>query len=122
MFLAWEDLVSDAVAGFLRLRFPSAETVGGLDAPVVRELKVLGPELPVGAPGHADGTYQHTGLGRELLDRAESIAASEGFDRLFVLSAVGTRAYYRRHGFEAVGPHMAKRLFAVRKAGSPPAG
>jgi elongator complex protein 3 len=122
VFLAWEDRGTDTIAGFLRLRFPSAETAGGLEAPVVRELKVLGPELPVGAEGRSDGTYQHVGLGRELLDRAESIAASEGHDRLYVLSAVGTRGYYRRHGYVAAGAHMAKRLFAVRNAGPAPAG
>jgi elongator complex protein 3 len=122
VFLAWEDRASDTVAGFLRLRFPSSTTLGGLEAPVVRELKVLGPELPIGAEGRSDGTFQHAGLGRGLLDRAEAIAASEGSERLFVLSAVGTRAYYRRHGFEAAGAHMAKRPFAVRNAGPMPAG
>jgi elongator complex protein 3 len=122
VFLGWEDPVTDTVAGFLRLRFPSTATVGGLDGPVVRELKVLGPELPVGADGGADGSYQHAGFGRELLARAEAIARAEGHGRLYVMSAVGTREYYRRRGYEPAGAHMAKRLFAVRNVGPAPAG
>jgi elongator complex protein 3 (tRNA carboxymethyluridine synthase) len=119
IFLAWEDPTSDAVAGFLRLRFPSAVTVGGLDAPVVRELKVLGPELPVGSEGAGAGTYQHAGLGQALLARAEEVARAQGFERIYVMSAVGTREYYRRRGFAPSGPHMAKPLFAPRNP--PPA-
>jgi len=122
VFLAWEDPVSDTVAGFLRLRFPSSQTIGGLPGPVVRELKVLGPELPVGAEGGAAGSYQHAGLGRELLRRAEEIAEAEGHERLFVMSAVGTRQYYHKYGYEAAGAHVAKRLFAPRNAAPAAAG
>ena len=121
-FLTFEDRASDTIAAFLRLRFPSDGTPGGLDAPVVRELKVLGPEVPIGAGPGGAGTYQHLGLGSRLLALAESSASSGGFDRLYVLSAVGTREYYRRHGFEAAGPHMAKRVFAARNASSRSAG
>jgi elongator complex protein 3 len=38
--------------------------------------------------------------------------ASENFDArtLFVMSAIGTRNYYRKFGYERSGPYMAKRL------------
>ncbi len=111
-FLAFEDPVTDTVAAFLRLRFPSGETVGGLDAPVVRELKVLGSEVPVGRRATGPTDFQHRGLGRALLDRAEEIARARGERKVFVTSAVGTRDYYARHGFERDGAHMAKRCFA----------
>ncbi len=122
VFLSWEDPATDTIAGFLRLRFPSHRTEGGLEFPVVRELKVLGPEVPIGGSGSTGETFQHRGLGRELLERAEGLARSEGFDRLFVLSAVGTREYYRRSGYEPHGAHMAKRLFAARNDGAARAG
>ena len=112
VFFAWEDPDTDAVAGFLRLRFPSDRTEGGLADPVIRELKVLGFERAVGA--RSDGAYQHRGLGRELLDRAEERAHREGFDRIRVTSAVGTREYYRRRGYVPAGPHMAKPTFSAR--------
>jgi elongator complex protein 3 len=111
-FLSVEDPETDTVGGFLRLRFPSEVTDGGLDAPVIRELKVLGAEVPVGAAPGGPDRLQHRGLGRALVARAEEAARSEGHSRLYVLSAVGTREYYRSLGFERVGPHMAKALFA----------
>ncbi len=111
VFLAYEDPVSDSVVGFLRLRLPSTETEGGCDAPVIRELKVLGPEVPVGAvAGRRE--YQHLGFGRALVARAEEVARDTGARELRVLSAVGTREYYRRLGFAPSGPHSAKPLFA----------
>ena len=112
LFFAWEDPVTDAVAGFLRLRFPSADLPGALDAPVVRELKVVGSEVPVGAPSGRPHEYQHRGFGRALLEAAEEEVRAAGFARVYVTSAVGTREYYRARGFEPVGPHMAKRVFA----------
>jgi elongator complex protein 3 len=112
VFFAWEDPGSEAVAGFLRLRYPSTATPGGLDAPVIRELKVLGTEVPVGESGTRSTDYQHRGLGRSLLEAAEEDVRAEGFSRIYVMSAVGTREYYRARGFERVGPHMAKVIFA----------
>jgi elongator complex protein 3 len=111
-FLSFEDPETEAVAGFLRLRFPSSGTEGALDAPVIRELKVLGAELPVGAPAREAVAYQHRGFGRALLARAERQAREAGHRRVFVTSAVGTRAYYRRFGYEAAGAHMAKSLLS----------
>ncbi len=112
LFFAWEERSSDTVAGFLRLRFPSPRTEGGLEGPVVRELKVLGSEVAVGLPGGKRTDYQHRGLGRALMAAAEEEARSAGFGRLYVMSAVGTREYYRSLGFERAGPHMAKGVFA----------
>jgi elongator complex protein 3 len=103
-FLSYEEPESETVAGFLRLRFPSA-TGSPLDAPVIRELKSLGTSRPVGA-SVATSSMQHRGLGRSLVETAKARAREAGFDRLYVLSAVGTREYYRRLGFERAGPHM----------------
>ncbi|HEV2520720.1 MAG TPA: tRNA uridine(34) 5-carboxymethylaminomethyl modification radical SAM/GNAT enzyme Elp3 [Thermoplasmata archaeon] len=112
VFFSFEDPASDTVGAFLRLRFPSDRTEGGLTEPVIRELKVLGAEVDVGAAPVGARTYQHRGFGRALVVEAEALARSAGHRRLFVMSAVGTREYYRRLGFESAGPHMAKRLFA----------
>ncbi len=111
-FLSWEEPTTDTVAGFLRLRFPSDDTPGGLDGPVVRELKVVGNEVPVGQEGSRPSEYQHRGFGRSLLAAAEELVRSEGYPRIYVTSAVGTREYYRRWGYERAGPHMAKSVFA----------
>ncbi len=110
VFLSFEDPATDTVAGFLRLRFPSGVTEGSLPGPVVRELKVVGRELPIGAAPEPADAYQHRGFGRRLLALAEEIGRERGYDRLFVTSAVGTREYYRGRGFERAGPYMAKPL------------
>jgi len=112
VFFVWEEPVSDTVAGFLRLRFPSEGTEGGLDAPVIRELKVVGSEVAVGEEGSRPSDYQHRGFGSRLLSAAEERVRSEGFGRVYVTSAVGTREYYRARGYERSGPHMAKSVFA----------
>ncbi|HUI38468.1 MAG TPA: tRNA uridine(34) 5-carboxymethylaminomethyl modification radical SAM/GNAT enzyme Elp3 [Thermoplasmata archaeon] len=110
-FLSFEDPGSDTVAAFLRLRFPADPSEGGLEGPVIRELKVVGPEVPVGAAPSRSVDLQHRGLGRTLVARAEEIARSAGHRRLFVRSAVGTRPYYRSLGYRRAGPDMAKGLF-----------
>lgn len=111
-FLSWEDPSTDVVAGFLRLRWPGPDrsTPGGLTEPVVRELKVLGAEVPVASIAQTGREYQHRGLGRALLEAAEEKTRAEGFRLLFVMSAVGTREYYRKLGYERAGPWMARSL------------
>ena len=109
-FLSWETPDRQVVAGFLRLRLPGETPAGGLTSPVVRELKVLGVEVPVDASAVRPEAYQHRGLGRLLLERAESEARGQGYRSLFVMSAVGTREYYRKLGYERQGPWMARRL------------
>ena len=47
----------------------------------------------------AEGRAQHAGLGTRLIERAAEIAQAEGYARLAVISAVGTRDYYRKRGF-----------------------
>lgn len=109
-FLSFEHPATDRSVAYLRLRFPSEKTEGGLEDPVVRELKVVGRELPVGADPRAGDAYQHRGLGRRLLGAAEEIASGAGYRRLFVISGVGAREYYRARGYRREGPYMLKGL------------
>ena len=89
------------LAGFLRLSLPLPGTkpsIAELDGcAVVREVHVYGPALELGA--RQQGMVQHAGLGTKLLDRARHVARQEGFSRLAVIAAVGTRPYYRARGF-----------------------
>ncbi|HEX2905229.1 MAG TPA: tRNA uridine(34) 5-carboxymethylaminomethyl modification radical SAM/GNAT enzyme Elp3 [Phototrophicaceae bacterium] len=87
------------IAGFLRLSLPTeppitAELAG---AAMIREVHVYGQSLEIGesAPGRA----QHLGLGRQLIERAAAIARERGYHKLAVISAIGTREYYRKRGF-----------------------
>jgi len=103
----------DRLAGFLRLSLPTEEqrTVELADlenAAIIREVHVYGQSVPVGT--EEEGAAQHIGLGGELIERAENIAAQAGYPRLAVISAIGTRRYYQKHGFEHGTLYMVKRL------------
>ena len=65
----------------------------------------------MGLGERGENEIQHSGLGKRLLKEAERISREE-FDsaRLLVISAVGTRGYYKRLGYSLDGPYMAKSL------------
>src|SRR5690606_8355339 len=88
------------IAGFLRLSLPSLPPITPeLDgAAIIREVHVYGQSVEIGEA--SAGKTQHAGLGTRLIERAAAIAAARGFARLAVISAVGTRGYYRGRGFE----------------------
>ena len=88
-----------AIAGFLRLSLPrEAAITSELEgAAMIREVHVYGQSVEIGEA--ASGRTQHAGLGRQLIERAAALAAERGFTRLAVISAIGTREYYRKRGF-----------------------
>lgn len=110
VFLSYDD-ADDRIYGFLRLRAPNkphrTEIHDG--ACIVRELHVYGRPQKIGE--REDGQVQHSGLGKGLMVEAERIAIEE-FDakKILVISAVGTREYYRKIGYVLDGPYMAKSL------------
>jgi elongator complex protein 3 len=75
---------------------------------VVRELHVYGQAMSVGSK-EVDDSYQHRGYGSKLLGEVERIAKDElGVDKIAVISAVGTRQYYKRLGYRQDGPYVSK--------------
>jgi elongator complex protein 3 len=103
----------DKLAGFLRLSLPGRGAVKtgipDLDqAGIIREVHVYGQSLQVGEA--QSGAAQHAGLGTRLLGWAEQITRSKGYRKLAVISAVGTRRYYLRRGFERGDLYLIKRL------------
>ena len=117
-FLQWVT-PEGKIAGFLRLSLPDQRFVAectkryGDDAPVgageamIREVHVYGVAARVGQEGVA---AQHRGLGRSLVARACELALEAGFGRINVISAVGTREYYRSLGFLDHGLYQQKAL------------
>ena len=91
----------DRLAGFSRLHLPGKQSALGPDelrgCAIIREVHVYG--AVVGLGGRDSGRAQHRGLGRSLVAEAARIAAESGYDTVSVISAVGTRVYYRRLGF-----------------------
>ncbi len=107
----------DRLAGFLRLSLPSAEARTWHDlealktAAIIREVHVYGPVVPLQArTAGQGGDAQHAGVGARLIAEAEALARAAGFERLAVISAIGTRDYYIRHGFEPDKLYLVKNL------------
>jgi elongator complex protein 3 len=91
-------LSQDKLVGFLRLSLPSKDGfIDELDqAAIIREIHVYGPAQQI---GKVDGKAQHRGVGAMLITRAKELAQQAKYSSLAVISAVGTRDYYRKHGF-----------------------
>ncbi len=112
VFLSIEDKEKDIIVGYLRLRDITLSHRYELQkrpCMIIRELKILGKELPIGKK--ADIALQHKGLGKELVNEAERICFEE-FDkkRIFVLSGVGVKNYYRRLDYIDDGVYLKKDL------------
>ena len=111
VFLSFND-EDDLTYGFLRLRKPSEKAHRDEisdKTSIVRELHVFGKSIKIGE--HEENSIQHSGLGKKLMDEAEKIS-KEQFDakKLLVISAVGTREYYKKLGYILDGPYMSKQL------------
>jgi elongator complex protein 3 len=106
------DTPDDKLAGFLRLSLPEDTYTTNIidleEAAIIREVHVYGQSLEVGE--ERSGIAQHSGLGTRLIQEAERIAKDKGHQRLAVIAAVGTRAYYAERGFEMGGFYMTKDL------------
>lgn len=87
------------IAGFLRLSLPTCDPITPelAGAAMIREVHVYGQAIDIGEV--SSGKAQHAGLGTQLIERAAALAQEHGYARLAVISAVGTRAYYRKRGF-----------------------
>lgn len=74
---------------------------------MIREVHIYG---KVAALHQTSEGTQHLGLGRALVEEACRQAAHAGYDALNVISAVGTRDYYRNLGFADHGLYQQRGL------------
>jgi len=113
IFISAEDPENDVLIGYLRLRIPSEKAhrpeVKAKPCSIVRELHVYGPLVPVGK--HLAKAWQHKGYGGILLAEAEHIT-KEDYDlkKILVISALGTKQYYMRFGYQSDGVYVSKML------------
>ncbi|NJR12382.1 tRNA uridine(34) 5-carboxymethylaminomethyl modification radical SAM/GNAT enzyme Elp3 [bacterium] len=113
----WQFITADRhIAGFLRLALPRPDLAplhpDLTDAAIIREVHVYGQSLGLGDV--EEGRAQHVGLGKQLIEQAAKIAQEQGFAHLAVISAIGTRDYYRKRGFAD------KVLYQVRDLAAQP--
>lgn len=130
-FLQWVTS-QGKIAGFLRLSLPHANAIAQLNEEyeaatsktaeqrhtlpfplkageaMIREVHVYG---RVEKLQHAGiNNAQHRGLGTQLVNRACELASQAGYQRINVISAVGTRGYYRKLGFYDNGLYQQRML------------
>jgi elongator complex protein 3 len=110
-FIQAEDREADALVGFLRLRIPGEPFRSELstNTGLIRELHVYGRMVPIGQ--RRSDAWQHIGWGEALMAEAEKTAA-EKYDirKMVVMSALGTKQYYARLGYEKQGVYVSKPL------------
>lgn len=130
-FLQWVTS-QGKIAGFLRLSLPHTNAIAQLNEEyeaatsktaeqrhtlpfplqageaMIREVHVYG---RVEKLQHAGiNNAQHRGLGTKLVNRACELASRAGYQRINVISAVGTRGYYRKLGFYDNGLYQQRML------------
>ncbi|MCK5850986.1 MAG: GNAT family N-acetyltransferase, partial [Kiritimatiellae bacterium] len=107
----------DKLAGFLRLSFPNPDQdlawrddiLPDLkDTAIIREIHVYGQSLKVG--GEQNGAAQHIGLGTALIEEAVKLSKIRGYQRLAVISAIGTHRYYAKRNFKMGKSYMVRNI------------
>jgi elongator complex protein 3 len=86
--------------GLLRLR------ISKLGA-IIREVHVYGQSLNIGQKGE---NSQHTGLGKQLIAKAEEITKKSKHNKLKIISGIGVREYYKKLGYKLEDTYMTKKL------------
>jgi elongator complex protein 3 len=91
----------DKILAFLRLSLPlekKNQVIDELDgAAMIREIHVYGRSLAIGQKEGEDA--QHFGFGKKLIAKAAALSKKVGYSKLAVISAIGTKEYYRKRGF-----------------------
>lgn len=109
-FLSYRTKNDDRIAGFLRLSIPDKDFAENnfieelKNKAMIREIHVYGQVVGIG--DKREGKSQHLGLGTKLIEKAKEIAQENEYDELSVISAIGTREYYRKKGFADDGMYM----------------
>ena len=124
IFLSFENKKRTKLHSLLRLRIPSQRNEAGpryvfsglKDAAIIREVHTYGELVPIAETRIAP---QHQGLGKKLIREAEKIvytefsrSAKKEFDlsKIAVISAVGTRNYFRKLRYRLKDTYMVKEI------------
>jgi len=100
-FISYNSRDNKKLYGFCRLR-----VINRIKKGIIRELHVYGELVSVGSKKQV----QHSGLGKKLLKKAESISKKYNCKEISVISGVGVRDYYRKNGYRLSGTYMKKSL------------
>lgn len=116
IFLSFENKNRTKLCSMLRLRislseknkiFPALKRTG-----IIREIHSYGPTMPIDKKNTPDYlSAQHKGLGKKLIREAENITKKQfKLKKIAVISAIGTREYFREQGYKLKSTYMVKNL------------
>lgn len=109
-FISYKTKKTDKICSFLRLSLPKRESyieeIKG--SAMIREVHVYGSLVNIGKD--SSGESQHLGLGKRMIEIAEDISRRNKFKKLSVISAIGTKEYYRKRGFDDMNLYMIKEI------------
>lgn len=111
-FISAESEDNHTLYGFVRLRLDDAKdkVFPELDGcALLREAHVYSTV----ADFNVVGNVQHRGIGKKLMQKAEDIAKLEGYNKMAVIAAVGSRGFYSKIGYQlnsGPGEYMIKCL------------
>ncbi len=109
-FIATEDKKMDVLFGYCRLRFPSQFLREEItkDSALIREIHVYSAAVQIGKK--SDNSFQHRGIGKSLMAKAEETAKQNGKNKIVVLAGIGAKQYFARLMYNYDGPYMSKML------------
>lgn len=113
-FISAENPENTILYGFVRLRLDSNSNKNKIfyelnNCALLREAHVYSTVTELGKRGNV----QHQGLGTQLMRKAELIAKDQKYNRMAVISAVGSRGFYRKLGYKlhpGQGEYMIKEI------------
>jgi len=115
LFLSYKVKAEDKICGFLRLSLPKKNISKKhpleelKNSSIIREVHVYGKVVGIDKESK-EGESQHLGLGKELVLLAEGISKKKGFKKISVISAIGTREYYKKLGYKRDDLYMFKGI------------
>jgi len=109
-FIAAEDKETDTLFGYCRLRFPSQFLRKEItkDSALIREIHVYSAAVQIGKK--SDDSFQHKGIGKQLMAKAEEIAKEHKKSKIVVLAGIGAKQYFAKLGYFHDEIYMTKRL------------
>ncbi|RME55292.1 tRNA uridine(34) 5-carboxymethylaminomethyl modification radical SAM/GNAT enzyme Elp3 [Candidatus Woesearchaeota archaeon] len=98
----------NVIIGYCRLRLPYQFLRKEITehSAIVRELHVYGEALRLNEKN--DDSYQHKGVGKMLMKKAEEIALKNNKKKVLVISGIGVKEYYRKLGYKDDGVYVSK--------------
>ena len=103
------------VYGFVRLRLSKNSGGNGTHFPnlvgcaLIRELHVYG-EVVSTDDVDQETSFQHKGIGKQLMQYAENMAYNNGYNKVAVISGIGVKQYYAKLGYNETDTYMIKKF------------